>query len=164
MARPSVLMHMSCWMAAVGTPASAQQPIDCGRMASVEQVDLALTKRAVDIVRIAQAGDATKLSDLVAPRAEFVLIDHDVILPSTDGPAGAVKFAQTLQPRSFDFAIAGSGPSLAQMCGKHIETVRFTTQSGTAYAVEFSFDRGLLIRATGRLATVFTGGMGASGG
>jgi hypothetical protein len=159
-----LLILLNCCVLFIGAPAAAQKPIVCSTMASTEQVQRALAERSVAIVRIAQAGDATRLATLVAPGAEFTLINRDVIMPSAEGPAGAVKFAQELQPRGFDFAVAESGPTLAQICGKQDVTVRFANGSDTAYLVKFGFDRGLLVRATGTLVTVSTAGMGANGG
>jgi hypothetical protein len=166
MRRGSFLIAVCACTACSGAAPAAAAAIDCASppMATPQQVDQALSERSIEILRAAQRSDTAELATAVAPSAEFIFVQRDVMMPARRGTEGALDFARLLHPKDFHFAVIETGPSLGALCGKNEVTVEFPQPDRQhSYVVKFSFDRGLLIRALGKLARLSNGSMEQSG-
>jgi hypothetical protein len=136
-----------------------------GGSASIKNVKVvadAYGWRSVTIMEAALAGDASRLSKMVDPKAKFTLFQGDVGNgPRSSGPEAAIEFARLVKPVRYQFA-TGSGPFSTDPCGAESIDVTLDEQHpGTAAIATFKYEHGLLVVVTAGDVDVVRGDLSA---
>jgi hypothetical protein len=107
-------------------------------------LQVTLSRRSIEIFRLAEQGDVERLRSSVPASAKFILGEHDVSW-EIDGPEGAIAFAKRLQVSDFEFMIMDSGPLSISLCGEHKVTLWLLQPGGgQAYEAAFQYQDGHL--------------------
>jgi hypothetical protein len=118
-----------------------------------------LSRRSVDILRLAEQGNGEGLRAFVAPSAKFNMGEHDVIMEIGEGSKGAVAFAKRLGVSDFQFTMMDSGPPPpVSACSEQKVTLLLLKAGGKqAYQATFQFKAGQLTEAWAHDINLFTG-------
>lgn len=143
------------------SPAFADPLASCSseQLVSEDALRVTLSRRAVEIVRLAQQGDIERLRTVVPASAKFNMGEHDVIMEIGDGPEGAVALAKRLGVSNFQFTMMDSGPPPpVSACSKQEVNLLLLQPGGNgAFQATFQFDAGQLTEAWAHDINVFTG-------
>jgi hypothetical protein len=119
--------------------------------ANVREVYAAHGTRSVVIVRTALAGDAARLSQMVAPDAKFTVFEGDVgIGPRSAGVEAAIAFARQIAPQGYRFSAGSAGPVAMDPCDTAIADLTLIGERpGEAVIARFTYRDGFLIGVEG---------------
>ena len=142
-------------MIAVLVLASAASAIGCDltTLTSARSIHDALSLRAIEILGTAQ-NDGPKakayLERRIDPTASFSLGSGDVGRPLGTGIAGAKALASTMNADQYRFLGWDYMDFPANACGKQTVVIEFvSSQSHRLSSVEFTFDQGRVVAASG---------------
>lgn len=156
-AAASVLSFLLAPAAGAAPPARA---CDEAKLATIGDVDAALSSKAVEIVRLSSAaGGEARLTQLIDLNASFSLGAGDVGDPLGTYLAGARAMSRKMAADTYRFSIWSSIPTpVSDACGCYSVEVEFIdTAHNYSYPVKSTFSHGILIKAEG-WRTVFTMG------
>ena len=131
---------------------------------SVNEVHRVLARRAVEIMRAANASDRTTLARLVSPAASFTLWNGDAGRGREVGVDGALEFARAMNAARFESFLSYAGPLSTDICGAQEREILFSgATEDRGYQVRFRFERGLLVGAEGREGEAMRGELSVDG-
>jgi hypothetical protein len=112
-------------------------------------------------VRLAGSGtDDGRLSEIIAPSASFSTGGGDVVIPLGTGIQGARALAKSLNANAFRYLGWDYMDMPANACSLHVVTVEFVNSgSKIVSSIDFSFDAGHLVKATGWSRSFETGSL-----
>src|SRR4051812_4601806 len=144
MRRASVgFMLISLLLVAWVSPAFADSPPTCSseELVSEDALQVALSRRSIEIIRLATQGNVEGLRALVPASAKFDMGEHDVIMEVGDGPEGAVAFARSLRVSDFQFTMMDSGPPppVSACSEQKVSLLLLQPDSRQAYQATFQF-------------------------
>lgn len=143
------------------SPAFSQPAESCSseKLVSENALRVTLSRRSVDLLRLAEQGNEEALRAFVPPSAKFNMGEHDVIMEIGDGPEGAVAFAKRLGVSDFQFTIMDSGPPPpVTVCSEQKVSLLLLQPGGKqAYKATFQFKDSQLIEAWAHDIDLFTG-------
>ena len=122
------------------------------KITGARELQSVLSKQAVEIIKLAAGSpaDNERLSTIVSPSASFSTGGGDVVVPLGVGVEGARALAKNMEADTFRYLGWDYLDMPADACSLHVVTVEFVDgRSNTVSTVEFSFDRGLLVKAKG---------------
>ncbi|MEO7689867.1 MAG: hypothetical protein ABIS51_11320 [Sphingomonas sp.] len=131
---------------------------------SVQAVQAAYDWRSIAIIKAGLAGDVSLLGSMVAPSVTFAIWRGDAGWGArSTGPAATVEFARRLNPKTFQFSNAISGPIATHPCGEATaELMLKGDASGEAAILTFKYRDGILIAVDGREVELVNGVFGAA--
>lgn len=158
----SVVLASICpLLLAWAIPAFAASPDSCDspKLVGLDALELTLTPRSLEIIRLAQQRNLESLSAFVPASARFSIGTLDVILPVGDGPTGAVAFASKLRVSDFQYTIMyGGPPPPVNPCSEQTVSVLLLALDGKrAYQATFRFKAGQLVEAWAHDIRFFNG-------
>jgi len=132
---------------------------------SVQDVQAAYSWRSIAIIKAGLAGDVSLLSSMVAPSVTFAVWRGDAARGArSTGAAATVEFARRLNPKTFQFSNATSGPIATDPCGNATAELMLKGDApGEAAILTFKYRDGVLIAVDGREAELVNGVFGAAG-
>jgi hypothetical protein len=142
--------------------AVANAPCQLANVESTRELHEVLSLRAIKIVELAaaaHAGDAA-LAALVAPSASFNLGAGDVGRPLEAGVEGARALARAMDAETYRYLGWNYMDGPAQPCATQKVMVEFLdTRNKRVSQVEFTFEAGRLVDATGWVRSYETGAL-----
>lgn len=133
------------------SPAFSDSAASCGsqELVSENALQVTLSRRSVEIVRLAEQGNVRGLRAFVPASAKFNMGTHDVIMEIGAGPEGAVAFANGLKVSDFQFTMMDSGPPPpVSACSEQSVNLLLLQRGGKqAYQATFQFKDGQLTAA-----------------
>jgi hypothetical protein len=143
------------------SPAFSQPAGPCrsGNLVSEDALRVALSRRSIDILRLAEEGNEEGLRPFVPPSAKFNLGEHDVIMEIGDGPKGAMAFAKRLGVSDFQFTMMDSGPPppVSGCSDEQVSLLLMSPDAKQAYQATFQFKGGQLTEAWVHDINLYTG-------
>jgi hypothetical protein len=143
------------------SPAFSESPASCnsGKLISEYALQVALSRRSVEIIRLAEKGNVEGLRAFVPASAKFNMGEHDVIMEIGEGPEGAVGLAKRLGVSDFQFTMMDSGPPppMSACSEQKVDLLLLVPGGKQAYQATFQFKNGQLTEAWAHDVFVFTG-------
>ena len=132
---------------------------------SVQDVQVAYDWRSIAIIKVGLAGDVSLLSSMVAPSVTFAVWRGDNAWGArSTGASAVVEFARRLNPKTFQFSNATSGPIATDPCGDATaELMLKGDASGEGATLTFKYRDGILIAVDGREVELVSGAFERTG-
>jgi hypothetical protein len=152
----------------IGLPAVVQaapnDPCDLDRLKSSRELHEVLSDRSVEIVALAGKTDRPskeRLARLITSTAPFSLGAGDVGRPLGSGLEGASALATLMDADGYGFAGWDYMDAPTDSCGPQTVTVTFTNRAEARRSeIEFSYENGRLVAATGWERSYKSGSLG----
>jgi hypothetical protein len=149
------------FLLAWASPAFSDSPVSCSseKLVSENALQVTLSRRSVEIIRLAERGNVEGLRAFVPASAKFNMGTHDVIMEIGVGPEGAVMFADGLRVSDFQFTMMDSGPPApVSPCSEQSVNMLLLQPGGKqAYQATFQYRDGQLTNAWAHDIYLFAG-------
>jgi hypothetical protein len=130
--------------------------------ASSDEIDRLQTDVIAKLIQSVFSDDSLDSKNFISPTAEFELWRGDTSrVGRSKGKNGFVEFVKDLKPRSYTMFTADPGPiaisSLDKKCGYSVSLLFETEEENESALVDFSFEDGLLTKASGAVGAIVKG-------
>lgn len=136
--------------------AASVAPPDCGlsKVQTLGELNVILSMRALEAVRLAAKPSPIsdrRLTQLVAPSANFSLGGGDVVFPMGSGVGGLRAFTKDMRPASFRYyGWDGIPTPVENACTmQHVAIEFIDVTAHAAFPVTFTFEAGRMVAAAG---------------